>query len=147
MSSQPKMASSHQAQPLDSLSRQVVSKVFIQRDYSDGTGVKFQTRFPQELEGKIDQSNFQYTINEINEIFSEAEAVGSRAYCEGCLACLTAYTIFICMDTHYQKCLKRIALFAQDQNENIYLPRGLMITDPMERGLRVIEICVLRQDK
>lgn len=28
-------------------------KVFIQRDYSEGTLVKFQTRFPQELEGRV----------------------------------------------------------------------------------------------
>lgn len=28
-------------------------KVFIQRDYSDGTVVKFQTRFPPELEGRV----------------------------------------------------------------------------------------------
>lgn len=31
-------------------------KVFIQRDYSDGTVVKFQTRFPQELEGRVSVS-------------------------------------------------------------------------------------------
>lgn len=28
-------------------------KVFVQRDYSEGTLVKFQTRFPQELEGRV----------------------------------------------------------------------------------------------
>lgn len=28
-------------------------KVFIQRDYSEGTIVKFQTRFPTELEGRV----------------------------------------------------------------------------------------------
>ena len=28
-------------------------KVFIQRDYSEGTSVKFHTRFPTELEGKV----------------------------------------------------------------------------------------------
>lgn len=28
-------------------------KVFVQRDYSDGTSVKFQTRFPAELEGRV----------------------------------------------------------------------------------------------
>lgn len=28
-------------------------KVFVQRDYSDGTSVKFQTRFPPELEGRV----------------------------------------------------------------------------------------------
>jgi hypothetical protein len=28
-------------------------KLFIQRDYSQGTAVKFQERFPPELEGKV----------------------------------------------------------------------------------------------
>ncbi len=29
------------------------TKVFIQRDYSEGTSLKFHTKFPQELEGKV----------------------------------------------------------------------------------------------
>jgi hypothetical protein len=28
-------------------------KLFIQRDYSEGTAVKFQERFPPELEGRV----------------------------------------------------------------------------------------------
>lgn len=28
-------------------------KLYIQRDYSEGTAVKFQKRFPSELEGKV----------------------------------------------------------------------------------------------
>lgn len=36
-------------------------KVFIQRDYSDGTMVKFQTRFPTELENRV--SIFTFLIN------------------------------------------------------------------------------------
>lgn len=28
-------------------------KIFIQRDYSEGTAVKFQTRFPPELENRV----------------------------------------------------------------------------------------------
>lgn len=31
----------------------VFSKVFIQRDYSEGTSVKFHTRLPTELEGMV----------------------------------------------------------------------------------------------
>nr|XP_006812482.1 PREDICTED: golgin subfamily A member 7-like [Saccoglossus kowalevskii] len=142
------MASSHhpQNQVLDNIPRQVTSKVFIQRDYSEGSGVKFITKFPTDLEGKIEHSTFQDTIEKLNSMFAEAEEVGSRSHCEGCLACLTGYTIFLCLPTHYQKCLKRIARFVQEQNDTIYVPRGLMITDPMERGLRVIEINILRQD-
>lgn len=36
-------------------------KVFIQRDYSEGTLVKFQTRFPQELEGRVSTRKIVFT--------------------------------------------------------------------------------------
>lgn len=35
-------------------------KVFIQRDYSEGTAVKFQTRFPPELEERVSESHIVY---------------------------------------------------------------------------------------
>jgi len=117
-------------------------KVFIQRDYSEGTSVKFQTKFPPELEGKIEREKFEYTLNTLNEVYAEAEKMSCSSYCEGCFACLTAYLLYCCTDTHYEKCLKKVAKFIIEQNERVYVPRGLLIIDPVERGLRVIEICV-----
>ncbi|CAH2330719.1 Hypothetical predicted protein, partial [Pelobates cultripes] len=38
--------------------------------------------------------------------------------------------------------LKKISKYIQEQNEKIYAPRGLLITDPVERGMRVIEISI-----
>lgn len=35
---------------------QLCMKVFVQRDYSEGTTVRFQTHFPAELEGKVSHS-------------------------------------------------------------------------------------------
>lgn len=127
----------------DTNHREKVQKVFIQRDYSEGTNVKFQTKFPPELEGLIDRNLFEQTINTLNRIYAEAEKTSSTTFCEGCLACLTSYIIYLCIETHYQKCLKRIAAYLDDQNETVYLPRGLLITDPIERGLRVIEVAIL----
>jgi len=43
-------------QRLDNMARlppAYCTKIFLQRDYSDGTAVRFQTKFPQELEGKV----------------------------------------------------------------------------------------------
>ncbi|KAG7229742.1 hypothetical protein INR49_012538 [Caranx melampygus] len=120
----------------------VSSKVFIQRDYSSGTICKFQTKFPSELESRIDKQQFEETIQTLNNLYAEAEKLGGKSYLEGCLACLTAYTIFLCMETHYEKVLKKIARFIKDQNEKIYAPRGLLLTDPIERGLRVVEITI-----
>lgn len=103
-------------------------KVFIQRDYSEGTLVKFQTKFPSELEGKVKRSaslvflflklfltniafaclkvereKLEYTLNTLNEVYAEAEKMSCSSYCEGCFACLTAYLLFCCTDTHYEK--------------------------------------------
>lgn len=117
-------------------------KVFIQRDYSDGTSVKFQTRFPPELEDRIDRQTFEHTIDRLNEHFDMAESADCSTYCEGCLACLTAYFIYICTETHYEKHLRKVSKFVATQNERFYNPRGVHITDPVTRGLRVIEITI-----
>lgn len=39
--------------------------------------------------------------------------------------------------------LKKIARYIKDQNEKIYAPRGLLLTDPIERGLRVVSLIQL----
>ncbi|KAG4067904.1 hypothetical protein HA402_010590 [Bradysia odoriphaga] len=118
-------------------------KIFVQRDYSDGTSVKFQTRFPSELEGRIERHIFESTINRLNEYFAEAEKGSCSTYCEGCLACITAYLVYMCSETHYEKCLRKISKYIASQNERIYNPKGLQLTDPTYRGLRVIEISIL----
>ncbi len=38
----------------------------------------------------------------------------------------------------FAQVLKKIARYIKDQNEKIYAPRGLLLTDPIERGLRVV---------
>ena len=58
---------------------------------------------------------------------------------------MTAYLIFFCMDSHYDKTLKKVARYIAEQNEQVYLPRGLMLTDPIERGLRCIEIAIFNE--
>ncbi|XP_005092693.1 golgin subfamily A member 7 [Aplysia californica] len=116
------------------------TKVFIQRDFSEGIPVKFQTRYPPELEGRVDRATYESTINTINEMFAEAESTGSRTYCESCFACLTAYLALMCMDTFYEKTLKKVRRYLEEQNQRIYMSRGVMIIDPAERGLRILEI-------
>lgn len=115
-------------------------KVFVQRDYSEGCAVQFACRFPPELEGRIDRASFERTITRINEYFLEAEKANCSTFCEGFCACLTAYLIYLFSETHYEKCLRKISHYIASQNELIYNPKGLNITDPVLRGLRVIEI-------
>lgn len=52
---------------------------------------------------QIDRQQFEETIRALNTLYAEAEKLGGKSYLEGCLACLTAYTMFLCMETHYEK--------------------------------------------
>ncbi|KAK1333570.1 hypothetical protein QTO34_005955 [Cnephaeus nilssonii] len=119
-------------------SASLATKIFIQRDYSDGTICQFQTKFPPELDGRIERQLFEETVKTLNGFYAEAEKIGGSSYLEGCLACATAYFIFLCMETHYEKVLKKITRYIQEQNEKIFAPRGLLLTDPVERGMRVV---------
>lgn len=117
-------------------------KVFVQRDYSYGTGVKFQTTFPVELEGYIDPDTFAYLMGNINQMYFDGESMSGRAFCESCCACLSAYIVYVCMESFYAKCARKVSTFIEDQNDLRWKPRGLLVTDPLERGLRVIEITI-----
>lgn len=52
---------------------------------------------------QLEKQAFETTINRLNAYFAEAENATCSTYCEGCLACLTAYLIYICKETHYEK--------------------------------------------
>jgi len=138
-------ADSQQQPQTTTISHANCRKVFIQRDYSEGSGVRFQTRFPVELQDKIEREQFEYTVKMMNSMYAEAEKANCSTFCEGCMACLTAYVIYFCSETHYEKCLKKVARFVVEQNEQVWTKRGLLITDPIERGLRVIEISILTE--
>ena len=77
---------------------------------------------------QIDRQQFEETVRTLNNLYAEAEKLGGQSYLEGCLACLTAYTIFLCMETHYEKVLKKVSKNIQEQNA----PQGLLLTDPTE---------------
>ncbi|KAF9413364.1 hypothetical protein HW555_008405 [Spodoptera exigua] len=129
-------------------------KIFIQRDYSEGTAVKFQTRFPPELEDRIDRQTFEYTMERLNEHFEMAETADCSTYCEGLMDTVILWKVlfpilfiyisdinlpFLFLSQH----LRKVSKFIATQNERVYNPRGIHITDPILRGLRVIEITVI----
>ena len=44
------------------------------------------------------------------------------------------------------QCLRKVAKFVMEQNERVYMPRGLLLTSPVERGLRVVSFDILNKD-
>lgn len=119
-----------------SLTHLYVKKGFVQRDYSKGTKIRFETTLPSELENVISQAEFAQFIDNLNNIYSDAETL---KFCEGCLACLTAYLLYCCIETHKQKCMRKAAEFIENQNE-LWKDRGITVFDPITRGFRILEI-------
>lgn len=119
-----------------SLNQLFVKKGFVQRDYSRGTKIRFETTLPSELENVISQTEFVQFVTTLNDIYLDAEKL---KFCEGCAACLTAYLLYCCIETHKQKCMRKAAEFIENQNE-IWKDRGITVFDPMSRGFRILEI-------
>ena len=119
-----------------SLTHLHIKKGFVQRDYSKGTKIRFETKLPSEFENLLSKEEFANFIEALNNIYSDAEKL---RFCEGCLACLTAYLLYCCIETHKQKCMRKAAAFIENQNE-IWKDRGLTVFDPISRGFRILEI-------
>ena len=52
---------------------------------------------------QVEEAKYRETIEYINRVLEEAEGLNCRTYCEGCLACITGYTIHYCFKTHYER--------------------------------------------
>lgn len=68
---------------------------------------------------QLERSQFEQTVNHINGIFDEAERVGARTYLEGCLGCITAYLIFMCIQTQYNKVTRQTVTKGSLRNSDI----------------------------
>lgn len=115
----------------------VPKKIFIQWHDSSDTYYQFQIKFPVELENRVDREKFKETVQTLHKLRAEAEKLGGQSYLEGCLACLAAYTIFLCMKTHYEKVLKKISKYIQEKTKKIYDSPNLLLTY-LESGLQIL---------
>uniref|UniRef100_A0AC34QVH1 Golgin subfamily A member 7/ERF4 domain-containing protein n=1 Tax=Panagrolaimus sp. JU765 TaxID=591449 RepID=A0AC34QVH1_9BILA len=122
-------------------------KVYIERDYSKGTGVAFNTDFPVQLGGMIDKSDYENTIRQINSLFDEVEQVCLASVLETLVGCGTCYLNRFFTATRYEKQLEKIRDYIDNRNKNIFIPSGLYLMDPKEKGLRVLEISLLATGK
>lgn len=113
-----------------------VIRGYVQRNYSKGMKLKFETNLPKTLENYISQEEFSLFINSLNEIYLDSETLKLG---EGCLACMTAYLLYCCIKTHKQKCLERASDLIANQND-LWKERGITIFDPITKGFRVLEI-------
>uniref|UniRef100_A0A1I8F8D1 Ras modification protein ERF4 n=1 Tax=Macrostomum lignano TaxID=282301 RepID=A0A1I8F8D1_9PLAT len=99
-------------------------KVYIQRDYSQGLGLRYSTAMPPQLQDRMPEDLFEAAIVNINQILAGAENGSVGVYAESCFACLTGYLIYMCMDTHYERSLKEVRKLIEEYNRTVFMPAG-----------------------
>lgn len=84
---------------------------------------------------------FEDTVKTLNNYYAEAEKINSQSYLEGCLACVSAYIIFLCMETRYEKVLRCSSFnpFTQQSAVTIFLLKSLHIASFDERETSAIQ--------
>eukprot|EP00038_Savillea_parva_P010677 m.191942 g.191942 ORF g.191942 m.191942 type:complete len:139 (+) comp18505_c0_seq1:96-512(+) len=116
-------------------------RAFVNRDYSKGVEPRFESSpMPVALEGLLDAEVFRHTIEGINYHFEAAEQHTSALYWRNFANCLTGYVGDFCLANPYDKHLNAMSAYVEEQNSSVYNPRGLALINPLDRGLRVIEI-------
>ncbi|KAL7673278.1 hypothetical protein ACOME3_008144 [Neoechinorhynchus agilis] len=117
-----------------------MAKFFIQRDFSEGVAVRFCEDYPNQLRGRVDADRFITVMRRINDYYEKAESISLQSFLENVFGCLTAYFIFMCIPTQYERFARKASDFIEDANKRLFHPNGVHMGDPMAKGLRCIEI-------
>ncbi len=97
---------------------------------------------------QITKEEFTKTIKQINSYFQDAEEVTCTTFIEGCVGCLSFFSLFLCYTNHYKqvdiaikfpyvfaKVLRQLDEYLQSENETLYSKHGLEILNPLANGL------------
>ncbi|KAK3823364.1 MAG: Golgin subfamily A member 7/ERF4 family-domain-containing protein [Benniella sp.] len=95
-------------------------------------------QFPEEFSGRVTRPQFKATVEGINECMRDAEQ--SLLNClDTLLDCLTAYTAKHCFGTHYQRAIRRMEEFIEQENKRLYHPARMHLRDPQKVGMIYLE--------
>ncbi|KAG0225836.1 Golgin sub A member 7 [Mortierella sp. GBA43] len=95
-------------------------------------------QFPEEFAGRITRPQFKATVEGINECMQDAEQSVMNCL-DTLLDCLTAYTAKYCFGTHYQRAIRRMERFIEQENKRLYHPARMHLRDPQKVGMIYLE--------
>ncbi|EJT99041.1 hypothetical protein DACRYDRAFT_82948 [Dacryopinax primogenitus] len=111
----------------------------VERDYSGGEIIQFHPAYPLELEGRITHTQFQETINTINERLISAHSLW-WSFFDNTIAILTLYLSWLCFSTHYDREMSKLRGTIDQLNRDVYNPAGLNILWPRSVAFLFLEI-------
>ncbi|KZO99605.1 hypothetical protein CALVIDRAFT_595724 [Calocera viscosa TUFC12733] len=111
----------------------------VERDYSGGEIIQFHPAYPLELEGRVTHTQFQETINSINEHLISAHSLW-WSFFDNVLAIITLYLSWLLFSTHYEREMTKLRATIDRLNRDVYHPAGLSILWPRNVAFLFLEI-------
>ena len=82
---------------------------------------------------QVDETTYRTTIENVNQCFDEAEALGCCNVLEGCLACMTGFALHYCFKTHYERVSYCLCETGVNRSHCMYvLARLLYLSEPVK---------------
>uniref|UniRef100_A0A915DFF8 Ras modification protein ERF4 n=1 Tax=Ditylenchus dipsaci TaxID=166011 RepID=A0A915DFF8_9BILA len=120
-------------------------KFYVQRDYGQGLAVCFSTDFPEDLNGKVDKDIWVDFIKQLNGIYAEAEECSTASAAESLLGFLTCYLSRLCVKPIWTNKLEEAVDLINETNDLRFIKCGVYVCNPIDKGLRVIEVVLLNE--
>ncbi|KAH7052680.1 Golgin subfamily A member 7/ERF4 family-domain-containing protein [Linnemannia elongata] len=114
--------------------------VRIDRDHNIGDeATRFECeQFPEEMLGRVTRAEFKRSVEGINSCMEVAEESLWNCF-DTLLDCLSAYTAKHCCGTHYQRSIRKMEAFIQEENRRVYHPARMHLRDPQSVGMIYLE--------
>ncbi|TNY17857.1 Golgin subfamily A member 7/ERF4 family-domain-containing protein [Rhodotorula diobovata] len=131
----------------------------VERDYSSGEVCQLWSGWIWELEGRVSPTDYQNTLNELNEVLASAHDP-TKSFIDNCLAVLTLYLSSLLVSSHYERVrasrrlltawrltlrwwvqeMRRLHSVLARANSDLYNPVGLNLLSPCENAFLFLEI-------
>ncbi|GJJ74705.1 hypothetical protein EMPS_07063 [Entomortierella parvispora] len=95
-------------------------------------------QFPEEFLGRMTRAQFKSSVEGINACMEDAERPLLNCL-DTLLDCLTAYTAKHCCGTHYQRAIRRMEEYIDQENRRLYHPARMHLRDPQKVGMIYLE--------
>jgi hypothetical protein len=74
----------------------------------------------------------------LNQIYSDAEKLSSRAYLENIIALLTCHLSRLCFKSYWTKKLEEAESLIDEANQQHFVKDGVYVGNPLDKGFRVV---------
>ena len=86
----------------------------------------------------MDPEQYHRTLARINRYYQDGETSTYMQLLESVAGCVSLYALYCCYDGSLVRQMRQMDDFIESENKLIYVPRGVLIVNPLSNGNRYV---------